>query len=146
MSIFNKYVAPYNKEVVTLLESSLDPDTKMYFLKSSMNNLSKSFTKSLNLQSKVSDRCSVETSRGLYTVCLTTSLTSLSCRQFYKGLSGFYCYCIFSDRMYRVDSCSILIDGKCGTGNETTPAKTVQVSIKDATYLTMEQFEEEVYV
>ena len=129
MSIFNKYIAPYNKEITELLDSSLNPETKMYFLRAAMHNLSKTFNKALNLQNHVKDRCMVKTSRGFYTVTLTTRIGALSCRQFYEDLDGFYCYCIFTDTMYRVDNTIIGDSIKCGTGNETVSARGYQFQV-----------------
>jgi len=144
MSIFEKYVAPYSKEVVQLLDSDLPPESKMYFIKATMNNTSKLFIKALNLQNRVSDRSVFATKRGLYSIVVTTSLTSLPCRQFYEDLSGFYCYCIFTDKIYRVDVDKNTTIGNYGTGNESIKACNISVSVEEGELLTLADFETEV--
>ncbi len=146
MSVFKKYIEPYNKELTDLLYSNIKPETKVYFFRAVMHNLSRTFNKALNLNSHIKDRCMIKTQRGFYTVTLTTHSNELTCRQFYEDLDGFYCYCIFTDKMYRVDNNIIEDSIKCGTGNETISARSVTVPSKDAIPLTLIEFEEEVYV
>lgn len=146
MSIFKKYIEPYNKELSELLESDLSIETKLHFLKATMNNVSKNFSKVLN-NSCVKDRQVYDTKDGLFSLVITTDMSKLQCRQFYEDLIGFYCYNIFTDTMYKVVDPEVS-EGhgtNCGTGNEKISAYSAKASYQDATQLTLETFENEIY-
>lgn len=145
MSVYNKYVKPYNNELEELLDTEIGYATKMYYLKATMNNVSRKLYKALCAGGSNDDRQVFNTRKGKYAFVLTTDLVNLQCRQFYEDLKGFICYNILTDKVYLVDK-ALGKEGKgFGTGNETLKACNKSVGIDEGCLLTLKDFEDFIY-
>lgn len=138
MSVYNKYIKPYNKGIEDLLDSNLQIETKIHFINCSLNNLSKRFVKALNPQSRNGKYNTVLTKEGEMSIVVTTS-DKPECRQTYEGVVGFYCYNILKDKIFK--SVKTLEKGR-HTGSDIRKASsTIATEFKE---ISLQQFEQEV--
>ena len=154
MSLYTDVIQKADKNIHTLLESHLDAETKMYFLKQSMNNLAKKVYSEIargieSQRGKPSRgaRQAFETEKGIYGFCVTADMNNANCRQFYSDYSGFYCLSMVTGQVYVARSKVVNNPAFAtqNTGNQNNDAISLSIPFDELDTIPFEQLQQEIH-